>query len=223
MPVYIRNQNAEEILFFISTSSGSPAHIPGIAPHREWVPVWSSQFEKTANQTGSDCYGDDDIGVDGGDFGVLMSLLMTSGMNSETSRIYGESKLQSLGLEVLWTPNGATLVHTTHPTRRRVLNQRNRWYSRGGGRYVALRARVLNLMMQTTMVHVDNALSSECNKMIQQEGNAAKSEDLINHCIIIRSWLTRIIMMTNKTAKTAKTTLSSHSSQFSRLRPISCM
>ena len=55
-----------------------------------------------------------------------MSLLMTSGMNSETSRIYGESKPQSLGLEVLWTPNGATPVHTTHPTRRRVLNQRNR-------------------------------------------------------------------------------------------------
>ena len=77
---------------------------------------------KTANQTDSDCYGDDDVGVgDDGDFGVLMSLLMKSGVNSETLRLLGEPMPRLLGFGVLRALNDVRQVHITRPTRGRVL------------------------------------------------------------------------------------------------------
>ena len=55
-----------------------------------------------------------------------MSLSMTSGMNSETTRFHVEPMLQLLGLGVLWAQNDARQVHTTRPTRGRVLYHRDR-------------------------------------------------------------------------------------------------
>ena len=125
-----------------------------------------------ATQTDSDCYGDDDVDVGGGDYGVPMPLLMTSGISPETVQFHGESMPQLLDLGVLWALYDVRPVHIIRPTRRRVLHHRGRLYSCEGERYVALRKRALNLMMRMMMVHVDSALSNASNKMILQEGNA---------------------------------------------------
>ena len=64
---------------------------------------------------------------------------------------------QLLGLGVLWVVSGVGLVRTRSPSQRHVLNHRH-WYSWEGGRCVALRARLLSLMMWMVMDHVDDAL-----------------------------------------------------------------
>jgi hypothetical protein len=113
---------------------------------------------KTANLIDSDCYGDDDVGVGDGDFGVRMMMMLIMGMNSETSRFHGEPMPQLLGLGVLWALNDVGPVRTRRRRRRRVLDHRDWRYSWEGGKYVALRARVSNLMMRMILVHVGNAL-----------------------------------------------------------------
>ena len=80
---------------------------------------------------------------------------------------------QLLGLGVLWEQNDEKPAHTALPTRCRVLDHWNRSYSWEGGRYVALCVRILNLMMGMMLIRVDDALSSESNKVILQEGNVA--------------------------------------------------
>lgn len=86
-----------------------------------------------------------------------MLLLMMSGMNSETSCFYGEPMPRLLGLGALWALNDARPVRTPHQTQSRVLDHRDRRYSWEGGKYVALCAKVLNLMMRMMLVHADSA------------------------------------------------------------------